>query len=170
MSMAATIRIVCPDLGFAETVGSRLRGRGVSVAVERDPERLTPTLADAEGVDLVLLAMSGREERLLRWLSSMRRALPALEIVLLNLAGEIRLSIEAMRAGASTELRAPFDLATLRRTVSDALRRRKKRLARPRGSFARRFERAMTAAAFAEAGEPETARDVLEEREEGEEP
>ena len=159
--MPSRVRIVCPDVAFAESVGSRLQGRNVSVAVESDLERLTPALVEAERVDLVLLAVREHEEGHLRWMSSMKRALPALEIVLLNLAGEIRLSIEGMRAGASRELTAPFDLAALRSTVSEALRRRKKRLGRARPSLAERFERLMSAAAFAEAGEDRTAREIL---------
>ncbi len=163
--MASRIRIVCPDLAFAETVGGRLRGPGLSVAVESDPERLTASRLDAERVDLVVVAVRRHEERVLRWLSSLRRALPALEVVLLNLGGEIRVSMEAMRAGATGELAAPFDLATLRRTVSAALRRRRKRPGRRRASLADRLERAMAAAAFAEAGEAETAREILGDRE-----
>lgn len=156
------IRIVCPDLAFAEAVGSRLQGRGVSVAVESDPERLTPSRVSTERVDLVLLAVRGHEERSLRWLSAVKRALPALEVILLNLAGEIRVSIEGMRAGASSGLEAPFDLAALRRTVSAALHRRKRKAGKKRASLAQRIERVMTAAAFAEAGEPGTARELLE--------
>lgn len=163
--MPAHVRIVSHDLTFAEVVGSRLEGPDVDVAVESDPERLTPSLVRAEGVDLVLLAVDGHDERHLRWLQSVKRALPGLEVILLNLAGEIRVSIEGMRAGASKELTAPFDLTTLRRAVTAALRRRTRKAGRPRASLAERFERAMAAAAFAEAGEPGTARSILEERE-----
>jgi hypothetical protein len=68
-----------------------------------------------------------------------------------------------MRAGASTELSAPFDLAALRSAVSAALRRRKTRLARARPSLLERFQRAMSAATFAQAGEFDTARELLAE-------
>lgn len=161
MTAPSRIRILSHDRSFAEVVGSRLAGPGVSVVVESDPERLTPSLVRAEGVDLVLLAVGGHDERHLRWLSSVKRALPGLEVILLNLGGEIRVSIEGMRAGASKEFTAPFDLATLRRTVAAALHRRKKR-AGTRASLAERFERAMAAAAFAESGEPGTARTILD--------
>jgi hypothetical protein len=66
-----------------------------------------------------------------------------------------------MRAGASSELSAPFDLAALRSAVSAALRRRWTRLDRGPSLLAR-FQRAMDAATFAQAGEFETAREMLE--------
>jgi hypothetical protein len=70
-----------------------------------------------------------------------------------------------MRAGASTELSAPLDVATLRRTVADALRRRRRRLGDRRPSLLDRFRRAMTAAALAEGGEFDEARRILAEGE-----
>jgi DNA-binding NtrC family response regulator len=161
--MPSRICIVSPDSAFAESIGGRLEGWGLSVVLESDLGRVTPSLVDAEGVDVVLLAVRRHEEGPLRWLSSMKRAIPALEVILLNLAGEIRVSIEGMRAGASHELSAPFDLEALRRALSAALRRRKKRMGKARPSLSERFERAMAAATFAEAGEAETAREILEE-------
>jgi DNA-binding NtrC family response regulator len=161
--MESRIRIVSPDRAFAESIGSRLAGRGVSVAVEPDLERVTPSLLDEERVDLVLLDVRQRADGVLGWLASTKRALPAVEVVLLNVSGEIRLSIEGMRAGASNELSAPIDAGALRSAVSAALRRRKKRLGRARPSLLERFERAMSAATFAQAGEHETARELLDE-------
>jgi hypothetical protein len=68
-----------------------------------------------------------------------------------------------MRAGASHELSAPFDTAALRSAVSAALRRRNKRLGGAKLSLLERFERAMSAATFAQAGEFDTAREMLDE-------
>lgn len=165
--MPSRICIVSQDPAFAESIGSRLQGWGLTVGLERDCERVTPSLVDAEEVDVVLLAVREHEERPLRWLSSIKQAIPTLEVILLNLAGEIRISIEGMRAGASHELSAPFDMAKLRGALGAALRRRKKRIGKTGPSLMKRFERAMTAATFAEAGEPETAREILERDEEG---
>jgi len=159
--MPARIRIISSDAPFAESIGRRLRGWGAAVAIERDFTRVVPSAAADEQLDLVLLDVRHCEDGLLGWLSAIKRALPALEVILLGLPGQVAISIAAMRAGASTELSAPFDLATLRSAVSAALRRRNKRLHQPRPSLLERFERAMSAATYAQAGEFDTAREIL---------
>lgn len=157
--MAAQVRIVSPDPVLAGTLGARLEDWGLAVAVESDFTRLTPTLA--ERLDLVLLDVRRCEEELLGWLSALKQALPALEVILLNLPGQVPVSIAAMRAGATSELSAPFDLSALRDHVAAALRRRRKRLDGARPSLLERFHRAMSAATFAQAGEFDTARELL---------
>jgi DNA-binding NtrC family response regulator len=160
--MPARVRIVSPDPAFADAIGRRLHGWGLSVAIESDFRRVAPAAAAAEQDDLVLLDVRRCEDGLLGWLSSLTEALPALEVVLLNLPGQVAVSIAAMRAGASDELSAPLDLAALRSAVSAALRRRKKRLDGARPSLLERFQRAMAAATFAQAGEFDTARELLD--------
>jgi len=165
--MPPRVCIVSPDAAFARSIGSRLEGWGHTVSLELDYRRVTPSFLEEERVDVVLLAVGSLEEGALRWLASVKQALPALEVVLLNLAGEVAISIEGMRAGASQELSAPFDLSKLRSALRAALRRRRKQAGRPRPSLSHRFGRAMAAAAFAEAGEPGTALQILEDDEEG---
>jgi DNA-binding NtrC family response regulator len=158
--MAARVRIVSPDAAFADAIGRRLGGWGLSVAVESDYRRLAPG-EDGGHDDVLLLDVRRREDGLLGWLSALKQALPALEVVVIDLPGQVAFSIAAMQAGASSELSAPFDLASLRRAVSEALRRRRKRLAGARPSLLERFHRAMAAATFAQAGEFDTARELL---------
>jgi DNA-binding NtrC family response regulator len=161
--MSSRVRIVSRDAAFAESIGTRLERWGLSVAVESELERITPALVAEAQVDVVLLDVRRYEDGVLRWLSSIKQIVPALEVILLNVAGEIRVSIDGMRAGASHELSAPFDTAALRSAVSAALRRRNKRLGGAKLSLLERFERAMSAATFAQAGEFDTAREMLDE-------
>lgn len=160
---AARVRIVSPDASFAGSIGKRLGSWGLSVAVESGIERITPALVRDEQVDVVLLDVRGRDHAVLRWLSAMRETAPTAEVILLNVPGDVRFSIEAMRAGASGELSAPLDIEALRRTLTESLRRRNKPAPRVRRSLLERFERAMAAATFAQAGEFDAARDLLEE-------
>ena len=162
---APRVRIVSPDPGFAGSIHQWLHGEGLSVAVESDFSRITPAVADDERLDVVLLDVRRCEDPLLAWLAALKRALPAVEVIILGLPGQVTISIAAMRAGASTELSAPLDLAALRAAVSAALRRRRKRLGAARPSLRERFHRAMSAATFAQAGEFETAREILDEGE-----
>jgi DNA-binding NtrC family response regulator len=159
------VHVVSPDPAFSGTIAQWLHGWGACVAVERDATRITPSVAADERLDVVLLDVRRCEDALLAWLAALKRAEPAIEIILLGLPGQVAISIAAMRAGASSELSAPFDLATLRAAVSAALRRRRKRLDARRPSLLERFQRALSAATFAQAGEFETAREILAEGE-----
>jgi DNA-binding NtrC family response regulator len=158
---ASRVRVVSPDVGFASAIHSWLDAWGLSVAVESDFSRLTPAIAAEERLDVVVLDVRGGEDALLGWLAALKRALPAVEVVLLGRPGDVATSIAAMRAGASAELSAPVDLSALRRAVSAALRRRSKRLHAAKPSLLERFHRALSAATFAQAGEFETARELL---------
>ncbi len=155
------VHVVSPDPGFSGKIARWLHGWGACVAVESD---LRLTTADARA-DVVLLDVRRRDDALLAGLAALKRAQPGVEVILLNLPGQVAISIAAMRAGASSELSAPFDLAALRAEVSAALRRRRKRLGARRPSLLERFQRAMTAATFAQAGEFDTARELLDEEE-----
>ncbi len=162
---APRVHVVSPDPGLSGTIAQWLRGWGACVAIESDVPRMTPAAAADAQVDVVLLDVRRCDGALLAWLAALKRARPALEVILLNLPGQVTISIAAMRAGASSELSAPFDLATLRGAVSAALRRRRKHLGAGRPSLLERFQRAMSAATFAQAGEFETAREILAEEE-----
>jgi DNA-binding NtrC family response regulator len=161
--MRPRIRIVSPDAAFADALGRRLCGWGLQVVLERDLAAIAPGEASGERVDVLLLDVRRREDGLVGRLAALKEASPALEVILLTLPGQVAISIAGMRAGASSELSAPFDLAALRGALSAALRRRNQRLPAPRPSLRERFERAMSAATFAQAGELETAREILAE-------
>ncbi len=162
---APRVLVVSPDLAFSGKLGRWLRGWGASVAVEGDAPRVAPSAAAS--ADVVLLDVRHGDDALLAWLGALKRARPGVEVILLNAPGAVAISIAAMRAGASSELSAPLDVAALREAVGAALRRRGKRLGARRPSLLERFQRAMTAATFAQAGEFETARQLLDEEPRG---
>jgi DNA-binding NtrC family response regulator len=159
--MPASVRIVSPDAAFAGSVARRLESWGLSVGIESGIEGITPSLVRDEGVDVVLLDVRQRDGSTLRWLAAMKETAPAAEVVLLNASGDVRFSIEAMRAGATAELPAPLDVEALRRVLTESLRHRNRPPPRARPSLLERFERAMAAATFAQAGEFDAARDLL---------
>ena len=160
--MSSKIQIVSPDTAFAESIGQRLSEWGLSVSMETDLLGVTPAVIS--DVDVVLLDIRKYEEKLIRWITSIRETLPSIEVILLNRAGEIKVSIEGMKAGATDELSAPFDTATLRDTVSAALSRRKKHIRSNKLSLLERFQQAMSAVTFAQSGEFETARQIMDEQ------
>ena len=104
----------------------------------------------------------------LRWLRTVKTRQPGLEVLLINEPEHIEGSMAGMHAGASDELTVPLDLTELRRKIMAALLRWEQR-SRPkrRKSLVRLFQETMTAVTYAQAGDFETAREVLRESEEG---
>lgn len=155
----ATLLIVTDDGALGETLGGKLQQWGARVE-QHDPGAEQALLAKA--VDVILVDVRHRAEMMLRGLAAIREAMPWAEMVLINSSDNVNGSIAGMRAGASDELTVPFDMDALRRKMADALRRSRVRQVRKRGHrLIRAFEDAMSAAAFAESGEFETARAML---------
>jgi len=149
-----TVQIVSDDAGFAETIGGLIRawGREVRLAGHLDPP--------AGEVEIVLLDIRQGAEQALSSLAFIRARQPETEVILINRPDNIGPSIAGMQAGAADELIVPFDTGSLKGKIAEADRRRKK--SRDKRSFLRRFGDAMAAATFAQAGEFDTAMDLLE--------
>ena len=146
---------------------ARLRQWGLTVSVSADFS-LTgiPSVADRKTA-VALLDIREDIGGALRWLRAAKREQPGLEVLLINQPEHIENSMAGMHAGAADELTVPLDLSELRRKIMAALLRWENR-ARPkrRKSLVRLFEEAMTAATFAQAGEFDTARELLRKPEE----
>lgn len=154
----AALLIVTNDGALREVLGGKLRQWGASVH-HHDPEEGQAMLARA--VDVILVDVRHHAEMMLSGLGGIREAMPFAEMVLINSSDNVNASMAGMRAGASDELTVPFDMEALKQKMIDACRRSRKRHAKNMGSLLTVFEDAMSAAAFAEAGEFDTARSML---------
>lgn len=151
--------IVTDDVALGETLGGKLQQWGARVW-RHDPREGQALLTKA--VDVILVDVRHHAEAMLRGLARIRDAMPCAETVLINNSENINASMAGMRAGASDELTVPFDMEALRRKMAEAFRRSRARKARKhRHPLVTAFEDAMSAAAFAESGEFETAREML---------
>lgn len=158
--MQATTLIVSSDADFAETMKVRLQGWDLTVALAGGSLNPLSFMAETE---IVLLDLRQGNSEGLALLLAIREKMPAAEVIIINRPDNIPLSIAGMQAGAVGELIAPFDTSTLKKTISAALQRRKKRQGKK--SLFRRFEEAMAAATFAQAGEFATAIALLDNEE-----
>ena len=159
MAISATALVVSDDTNFAQTMESLLQRWGMVVELAAEAVYLP-----ADGVDVVLLDIRKQESNGLALLATIRRRMVDAEIILVNRPDNIQLSMAGMHAGADDEIISPFDTATLKKKISAAIQCRKKR--RGKRSLFKRFEDAMTAITFAQAGEFDTAVDLLNESEE----
>jgi DNA-binding response OmpR family regulator len=160
MAITATALIVSDDTDFAQTMKSVLQRWGMIVELAAAEVAYLP----ADGIDVVLIDIRRQESNGLDLLADIRSRMADAKLILVNRMDNIQLSIAGMQAGADDEIISPFDTAILKKKIATAVQCRKKR--REKSSLLRRFEDAMAAITFAQAGEFDTAVELLNESEE----
>lgn len=156
----AELLIVSQDESLVEVLSGKLRQWGATVH-HHAPGDFTgwPALI----VDVILIDVRRQAEKIFAGLRDIRKSIPAAEMILINRDDNINASMLGMKAGASDELTVPLDMEHLRRKVADACRRsRLKCASKNRGTLLKAFEKTMSAVAFAQAGEFETAISFME--------
>jgi DNA-binding response OmpR family regulator len=142
------VLLVDDEIDFVTTLSNRLGMRGIKTDVVHDGEAALAFVAKQEPdvivLDLKMPGMYGME--VLRRLSKTN---PDIQVVILTGHGTDRDEAEAQRLKAFDYLRKPTDIDKL----SDRIR----------GAYKFKLEKTMAAAAFAEAGEFDTARDIAHE-------
>lgn len=153
---ARRLFLISEDEAFAETLREKFAQWGWRLAhgAGHDPAELTA----AAGSAVVLVDIRRRDEQAAEMIKEIRRQMAQPEIILLNRADNIPAAIAGMQAGATDEINEPFDAAALRNALAAADQRRRARLQKEKsGGIWAAFSKAMAAAAFAQAGEFETA-------------
>jgi DNA-binding NtrC family response regulator len=157
--MKATLLIIAEDVCLRWNLSGRLREEGYTV-FEAGQEGEAKKILSKENVDVVLVSLGDCKDEELSLIKMARKAGSNREVIILNRSNQLSLSMEVMKLGAFDDLLYPFDLSLLVRRIEEACELRKKRRSIAKSLF-RRYEEAMVAASFAEAGELETAREFL---------
>jgi DNA-binding NtrC family response regulator len=122
--MATTILVVDDDVSVSASLALLLKQNGFEHVSAADP-RTALALLDRHAIDLVIQDMnfsrSTTGEEGLSLLHEIRRAHPALPVVLITAWGSIRLAVEGMKAGAADFVTKPWDNERLIQTVRTAL-------------------------------------------------
>jgi DNA-binding NtrC family response regulator len=113
-------------------------------------------------IDVVLLGLVGLKESGLTVLETLNKTRSSAQAILMNSPEQLSLSIAGMKMGAFDDLLMPVDLSTLLAGIGSALEKKRENEKRPR-SLLQRCQDIMVAVSFAEAGEPDLARKMLEE-------
>jgi DNA-binding response OmpR family regulator len=144
------VLLVDDEIEFVNTLSNRLGMRGIGTDVVHDGQEALDYVAKKEPdvivLDLKMPGMYGME--VLRRLSKTN---PNIQVVILTGHGTDQDEEEAQRLKAFDYLRKPTDIDTLADRI--------------RGAYRYKMEKTMAAAAFAEAGEFDTARDIAKEGE-----
>jgi DNA-binding NtrC family response regulator len=148
------VLLVDDEQEFIETLSERLKMRDLDAKMALDGEQALESVQDEEPdvmlLDLKMPGMDGMEV-----LRQVKKAFPNVQVVMLTGHGSDKHEEQALRLGAYAYLQKPVDLEGLVTTLRDAFKNK----------VARKFEAGMMAATFAEAGEVETAREILDKEE-----
>lgn len=140
------VLLVDDEEEFVKTLGERLEMRGIEPTTaftgEAALKRIEQEQPDIMVLDIKMPGIDGMEV-----LRRVRKAYPRIQVIMLTAHGSDKDKAEAERLGAFAYMRKPVDLELLTNTMRAA---------------SKRMEALSMAAAFAEAGDPDTARQILE--------
>ena len=140
------VLLVDDEEEFVKTLGERLEMRGIEPTTaftgEAALKRIEQEQPDIMVLDIKMPGIDGMEV-----LRRVRKAYPRIQVIMLTAHGSDKDKVEAERLGAFAYMRKPVDLELLTNTMRAA---------------SKRMEALSMAAAFAEAGDPDTARKILE--------
>jgi DNA-binding NtrC family response regulator len=141
------VLLVDDEEEFVKALSERMKMRDVESDVAFSGEQALKTmnedLPDVMVLDLKMPGMDGMEV-----LGRAKKAYPGVQIIMLTGHGSEKDEKEARRLGVFEYLQKPVSIEKLMKTVTEA--------------YKSKFEDAMSAAAFAEAGEFDTAKEILD--------
>ena len=144
------VLLVDDEEAFVNTLAQRLKMRELNVETVYDGEQALAHVKSKEPDVMVLdLKMPGLHG--MDVLKEIRKSYPKMQVIILTGHGTEKDEQEARRLGGFDFLRKPADIDTLIGKIKEA--------------YAEKLERAMTAIAFAEEGEFDTARKIIKEEE-----
>lgn len=140
------VLVVDDEVAFANTLAQRLKMRDLNVGTAYNGEEALSKVKEKEPdvivLDLKMPGMHGMEV-----LREIRKAYPNVQVIILTGHGTDKDEEEAKKLGGFDFLRKPADIDHLEHKI--------------RKAFQEKLERTMSAIAFAEAGEFDTAREML---------
>jgi len=151
--------LVGQSSSFMDTLCSRLASGDFTVDfVQSVPE--TSAAVQSQDIDVVILNMTDLQADSLQLLDSIRKSGSLAEVITLSVQATIHWSIQCMKLGAFADLVIPFNNEDLVETIREASARKHLR-ERERRPLWQKFEDAMVAATFAEVGEVDAAREIV---------
>jgi DNA-binding NtrC family response regulator len=143
------VLMVDDEEDFVKTLAERMEMRDLSPDValngEQALQRVQDDVPDVMVLDLKMPGIDGMEV-----LRRVRKAYPMVQVIILTGHGSDKDEEEARRLGAFAYLQKPVDMERLIKTM--------------RAAYKKKVEDTMVAATFAEAGEFQTARDILDDK------
>lgn len=161
--MNTRVMLVGRNTPFMETLNKRLAFGGFTVFfVQSAPETLA--MVHNNDIDVVVVNMADVTDHGMRLLASIKNSGFNTEVITLTMPSAFHRSIESMKYGSFADLLIPFHNEDLAEKIQEASARKKARDTETRKrSLVERFDDVMISATFAEAGEADIARQLLDE-------
>jgi DNA-binding NtrC family response regulator len=163
----ARILLVDDEKEFIDVLNERLELAGYTATACYDAEQALKHVQEQEYdvaiVDLIMPDTDG--------ITAMHRIKvirPLMECIVLSGQGTLRMAVEAMKQGAFEFLEKPCDLKIVIQTIDEAFERKQaqdKRILNAAKKVYLKLETAMVGATFAQAGEFDTAKEVMSKKE-----
>ena len=163
----AHVLFVDDEKEFVDVMKDRLELAGYHVTACYDVEQALKKVQDEEHdvaiIDLIMPDTDG--------ITAMHRIKiirPLMECIVLSGQGTLRMAVESMKQGAFDFLEKPCELKVVTQIIDEACARKREqdnRIRRKVNMVFSRLEQAMVGATFAEAGQFDTAKEILREKE-----
>lgn len=154
--MSATVMLAIWEGNLLQAMNNKLQELDFKVIAVEDESRFTEQITEND-IDVVLLDIRHNGGNSLRLMDNTREIKPEIEFILLSNQQSIAFAIEGLQKGAIDDISEPIDVDDLSRKILAAWNRKRKLIRSRRSRLALLWEKTMTAAAFAEVGEFETA-------------
>jgi len=117
--MSEKVLLVDDEQDFLETLGERMRDRGMDVSTTTSAEEALKKV-DAESYDAIVLDLMMPEMDGLELLKAIKKKKPELQVILLTGYASVGKGIAAMKLGAVDFLEKPADLKVLTEKIKEA--------------------------------------------------
>jgi DNA-binding NtrC family response regulator len=157
--MGVTILIIEGDSMLQEHLARRFEIQNWRIFKSIQPKDIKRMLKK-NLIDVVLLSLNDLKKEGVVLIQMIKKMRPAVQVITVNSPDQISLSIEGMKLGVFDDFLMPLDLDSFISRIRDAYQTKKDaEIIKP--SLLQRCQSLMMAASFAEAGEAETAREML---------
>jgi DNA-binding NtrC family response regulator len=160
----ARVLLVDDEKEYIDVLKERLEIAGYTVSACYDFEQ-TLQAVQTEEFDVAILDLVMPDTDGITAMHRIKLIKPLLECIVLSGQGTLRIAVEAMKQGAFEFLEKPCDIELVKQVIDQACARKQeheRRIDRAAKKVYQRLEKAMVGATFAEAGQFDTAKQVMQ--------
>ena len=159
----ARVLLVDDEKEFVDVMQERLELAGYTVTACYEIEQALKEVQD-EAYDVAIIDLIMPETDGITAMHRLKIIRPLMECIVLSGQGTLKMAVESMKQGAFDFLEKPCDHKVVTQIIDDAYARKHaqdSRIRRAANKVYSRLEQAMAGATFAEAGQFETAKEIL---------